>query len=93
MAKGFKTGGREQGTPNKITGELREVLTTALEGELNKVKNYFNSIEEPEKKLELLSKFLPYVLPKLNAIEMEGNPPPAIKGITFVNVSKQFPDE
>jgi len=93
MAKGFKTGGREHGTPNKITGELREVLKTALESELNNINDYFNNIEAPEKKLELLSKFLPYIIPKLNTIEMEGNPPPAIKGITFVNVSKQFPDE
>jgi len=92
MARGFKTGGREQGTPNKITGELRDVLKTTLEGELNQVKNYFDSIDDPEKKLELLSRFLPYVVPKLNAIEMNADVN-KVHQIEFVNVSKQFPDE
>ncbi|MDY6915798.1 MAG: hypothetical protein SVM86_05755 [Candidatus Cloacimonadota bacterium] len=92
MARGFKTGGREQGTPNKITGELRELLKTTLEGELNQVKKYFDSIDDPEKKLELLSRFLPYVVPKLNAVEMNADVN-KVHQIEFVNVSKQFPDE
>ncbi|MFP4023742.1 MAG: hypothetical protein ACLFVR_04380 [Thiohalospira sp.] len=92
MARGFKTGGREQGTPNKITGELRGLLKTTLEGELNQVKNYFDSIDDPEKKLELLSRFLPYVVPKLNTVEMNADVN-KVHQIEFVNVSKQFPDE
>jgi len=84
--------GRPQGAPNKITGELRELLKTTLEGELNQVKNYFDSIDDPEKKLELLSRFLPYVVPKLNAIEMNADVN-KVHQIEFVNVSKQFPDE
>ena len=31
MARGQKTGGRQKGTPNKITGELKEMILTALD--------------------------------------------------------------
>ena len=30
MAKGFKTGGRQKGTPNKITHDLKEMVVKAL---------------------------------------------------------------
>lgn len=31
MAKGVKTGGRQKGTPNKLTGELRAAIREAFE--------------------------------------------------------------
>lgn len=31
MAKGIKTGGRKKGTPNKLTGELKEMILQAAE--------------------------------------------------------------
>lgn len=31
MAKGIKTGGRTKGTPNKTTGQLKEMILQALE--------------------------------------------------------------
>lgn len=30
MAKGQKTGGRKKGTPNKVTGTLKDMILTAL---------------------------------------------------------------
>ena len=32
MAKGLKTGGREKGTPNKLTTAIRETLIDVLQG-------------------------------------------------------------
>jgi hypothetical protein len=32
MAKGLKTGGREKGTPNKLTTAIRETLVEVLQG-------------------------------------------------------------
>lgn len=32
MAKGKKTGGRVSGTPNKFTGDVRDMILGALEG-------------------------------------------------------------
>ena len=32
MAKGVKTGGRQAGTPNKLTAELKDMILVALDG-------------------------------------------------------------
>jgi hypothetical protein len=32
MAAGFKTGGRQKGTPNKITAEVKEKIQSVVEG-------------------------------------------------------------
>lgn len=32
MANGRKTGGRRKGTPNKLTGELKSMILSALDG-------------------------------------------------------------
>jgi len=34
MAKGFKTGGRQAGTPNRINAEIRDHLANYLMGEI-----------------------------------------------------------
>ena len=31
MARGTKTGGRKKGTPNKVTGALKDMILTALD--------------------------------------------------------------
>lgn len=64
--------GRPAGTPNKLTIELREALKTALSGEIERIPEYLNSLDEKDK-LEALSKFMPYILPKFSTIEITGN--------------------
>lgn len=63
MATGFKTGGRKAGTPNKITGEIKEVLSEFLQKEINSLPEYFSAIE-PKERLEVIAKLLPYILPR-----------------------------
>lgn len=70
-----KTGGRKPGTPNKVTKAVRESLRDAITGYLNGMneKGYslatdLYSIEEPAARLAMVSKFLPYVAPKLQSI-------------------------
>ena len=36
-----KKGGRTKGIPNKTTKELRELLTEAIEGEIERIPEYF----------------------------------------------------
>jgi hypothetical protein len=67
MAIGIKTGGREKGTPNKLTKELRENLKNIIDNELNNLSDNFAQLDAKER-LEILIKFLPYVLPKVEAI-------------------------
>lgn len=71
MAKGKKTGGRERGTPNKITNETREIVKTILSKELPNLQTYISEIERPEIKARLLIDLLPYVTPKFQNIGFE----------------------
>ena len=74
MAKGFKTGGRELGTPNKTTSELRRVLKHMVDNELQNLQDNINGLE-PKERIELLIKLLPYVMPKVQTVSArEGEP-------------------
>lgn len=69
MAKGTKTGGREKGTPNRVTRELREVLKTIVYDELNNLPSLLDALE-PKERIEVLIRLAPYVLPKVDTINM-----------------------
>ena len=72
MAKGFKTGGRQQGTPNKITKDLRERINGFLNDNWNSLQSDFKKLE-PKDKLLFYEKLLQYGLPKLQSTELTGN--------------------
>jgi hypothetical protein len=59
MAKGKKTGGRQAGTPNKVTGELKAMILQALEnaGGVDYLQKQAN--ESPTAFLSLVGKVLP----------------------------------
>lgn len=61
---GKKYGGRKAGTPNKLTKELRAALKNILHQEIELLPDHFNKLE-PKDRLELLTKLLPYALPKV----------------------------
>ena len=63
MASGYKTGGREKGTPNKITQEVRGLLLDIVEKELEQLP-YLLEAMQPEKRAEILTRLLSYVVPK-----------------------------
>ena len=74
MAKGSKTGGRKQGTPNILTREIRSVLKGIIAKELETLPATIEKFE-PEKRLDIILKLLPYVLPRVNSVHMnEGEP-------------------
>jgi hypothetical protein len=70
MAIGIKTGGRQPGTPNKLTKELRTALKNILHQEIELLPDHFKRLE-PKDRLELLVKLLPYALPKVEAESYE----------------------
>jgi hypothetical protein len=72
--KGEKTGGRTQGTPNKLTKELRTVLKDLIFVELEKLPAELEKLEGKER-IELLIKLLPFAMPKLDAISFEVGEP------------------
>jgi hypothetical protein len=63
MAKGIKHGGRKVGTPNKVSSELKEVLSSYC---LNEFKYLNANIERLtlSERLVFFLKVLPFVLPK-----------------------------
>ena len=73
---GNKYGGREKGTPNKLTKEIRKILNDIVHKELEKAEENLNTLE-PKQRLEILTKLMPYVLPKVESIsetDLESKP-------------------
>lgn len=67
-----KTGGREKGTPNKLTQEVKEILAEVVNKELLNVGEVLESLQ-PKERLEIVIKMLPYVTPKLRDVELNLN--------------------
>ncbi len=74
MAKGEKTGGRDKGTPNKLTYELRKLLKNILAKEIENIPDLLKELE-PKDRLELIIKLIPFILPKVEPVNLsEGEP-------------------
>ena len=71
---GIKHGGRQKGTPNRMTKELRSVLKDVLYQELEDIQERFNLLE-PKERIELLIKLMLYILPKVTSISHMTNEP------------------
>ena len=67
MTKRQKTGGRQKGTPNRLTLQTRLLLLQSLAGELERIPEYLQSLDE-EKRLDMIIRLLPYILPKMDPI-------------------------
>lgn len=80
MARGFKTGGRVAGTPNKVTTEFRQTVTALLEKNASNVDLWLQQVAtghgenkpDPAKALDLLAKLAEYGAPKLSRSELTG---------------------
>ena len=64
---GKKFGGRQKGTPNKLTKELRSVLKDVLYEEIDRLPERLNELETKER-LELVIKLMPFVFPKVQSV-------------------------
>jgi len=72
MAKGYKTGGREHGTPNKVTGEIRDIYKGLIEKNLTNIENWLQIVskESPDKALNFLIRLSEFVIPKLQSTKL-----------------------
>lgn len=68
--KGLKKGGREQGTSNLLTKEMRGILKGIIAKELELIPSTLEKLD-PEKRVDLVLKLLPYVLPKVESVGMK----------------------
>ena len=68
MAKGFKTGGRKAGQPNKLTAEIREMLGEIVRQQLQNLPELLSQMEAKDAAM-ILEKFTGYVIPKMQSEE------------------------
>ena len=64
--KGQKTGGREPGTQNKVSGSLRQMINDFLSENWDQMQTDFKALD-PKEKLMFYEKMLGYALPKLQS--------------------------
>jgi len=74
---GQKFGGRVPGSANVITKEMREILKGIISNELERIPDTLKKLT-PEKRLDLVLKLMPYVLPKVESISMKSGEPMSI---------------
>lgn len=82
MARGFKTGGRTAGTPNKVTQEFRDTVMQLLRSNAENVSKWLDQVAngdpendikpDPYKALDMLGKLAEYAAPKLARTEHVG---------------------
>ena len=71
---GNKYGGREKGTPNRITKELRSLLKDVMYDEIGALQERLDALN-PKERVELLIKLIPYALPKVTSVSHTTNEP------------------
>ena len=71
---GNKYGGREKGTPNRITKELRSLLKDVMYDEIGALQERLDALN-PKERVELIIKLMPYALPKVTSISHTTNEP------------------
>ena len=71
---GKKYGGRQKGTPNKLTKELRSILKEVVHNELINIEERLDQLE-PKHRVELIIKLMPYVFPKMESASHTINEP------------------
>lgn len=74
MAKGIKTGGRVQGTPNKLTKETRNILVNIINQELIDLSKNLALLDNKDR-IDVLIKLMPFVVPKVGFIPFENTDP------------------
>jgi hypothetical protein len=82
MAKGIKTGGRQPGSPNKVTREFRETVLAILHDNSENAGKWLTAVADgdedlgvkadPGRALDLMSKLAEYATPKLARTEHTG---------------------
>lgn len=72
--KGQKTGGRQAGTPNKVTKAVKECIVSILTKYTNsdKFEQDFDALE-PKDRLVIAEKFMSYTVPKLQSTALDIN--------------------
>jgi transposase len=67
-----KTGGREKGTPNKVTADIKAWLVSLINKNKRQVEKDLEKLD-PKDRLLMFEKLMQYVIPKMQAITPESD--------------------
>jgi hypothetical protein len=67
IMKGEKTGGRQKGTPNKLTFQTRQILVNVLNAELCNLPELLTQLT-PSERVDAVCKLSKFALPPLNSV-------------------------
>lgn len=87
MAKGRKTGGRQPGSPNKTTRDVREAIAEFAKANVDSMTDWLEQIEDPAKRFDLYLRALEYHVPKLQRQELTGKDGEALSVSININRS------
>lgn len=93
--KGHKLAkGRKEGTPNKVTKDIREAYKLLIEANLPNLTKWLERIamKDPERAIRILADLSEYVIPKLARTEHtgEGGKPIETKTTVINTISEDF---
>lgn len=87
FTKGCEKAGRPKGVENKTTTAAKELMVSAMEDQAEVMEQKFNELakEDAATYLNILAKFLPYILPKKveNTIKVDEEDRPIGSWIRF----------
>ncbi len=69
---GIRVGGRQKGTPNKATADVREAIAQIAKRNIKNVETWLNQIDDPSKRVSLFLDMCEYHIPKLARTELTG---------------------
>lgn len=81
-----KTGGRKAGTPNKVTGTLKEFIADLIDSNREQIEKDLKRLA-PKDRLHILEKFVQYVIPKTQSMQAD------INGNAFEELMKSLADD
>lgn len=92
-AKGTpKTGGRQAGTPNKVSGSLKEFIADLLNEDREQMKEDLKAMRPKERVAAYLS-MLQYVIPKQQAVSADVDLGGICKDLVITHVSRNPKDD
>jgi hypothetical protein len=68
MALKMKTGGRQKGTPNRTTKEIKEAINLIVSNNIDRLQDDIDSLE-PKERIKVICDLLNYTIPKLQSIQ------------------------
>lgn len=84
MALGTKTGGRQKGSPNKTTAEIRQFYQKLLSSNMELLQSDLDSLE-PLQRVKILIELSKFVIPVIKATDLNTEGPSTSKIISLGN--------